>query len=47
MQEALGYYNVHVRRHVLLPAYWLGLRFHAAPKAVQREAARHRAVADT
>ena len=45
MQEALGYNYVHVLWHVILPAYWLGLRLHATIKEIKRKAARHRAFA--
>ena len=41
MQEAMGYNYVHVLWHVILPAYWLGLRLHATLKKVKRQAARH------
>lgn len=34
----MGYDDVHVFRHVVLPAYRLGVRLHAKPKAVERKA---------
>ena len=41
MQEALGYHDIHVLWHVILPTNWLDLRIFATLKEVEQEAARN------